>query len=161
MNGFRSWCRGALALLAGSTASLNAQAVRGTVQDAANQPVSGVVLSLLDSTDAVVVRALSDERGEFRMLAGRAGTLRVRAQRIGYIATMSPAFVAATGATVAQNIVLEGVKTQLAAVRVTSSSSCGKTDVREASLVAVWEQAHTSLAASLLTSGTRGLSTAS
>jgi hypothetical protein len=139
--------------------ALAAQAVRGTVQDAAKRPVSGVVLSLLDSTNTVVARALSDERGEFRMLAPRSGTVRIRGQRIGYVSTLSAPMVLEAGATSSPVVTLEGTQVQLATVRVVANSSCGRTDAGDAALLAVWEQAQTGLAASLLTSGTRGLLT--
>lgn len=146
----------ALLLLA---APLGAQTVRGTVRDAAQQPVAGVVLSLLDSTNAVLARALSDERGDFRMLSTRAGTMRVRAQRIGFQPTITPLFSLGVGATVTPTVQLEGVRTQLATVRVTAKGGCGRADANDAALLAVWEQAHTSLSASLLTAGVRGLTT--
>jgi hypothetical protein len=147
------------AALVWASVPAHAQAVRGAVRDGAAQPVSGVVLSLLDSTSAVIARALSDERGEFRMLAARAGTVRVRAQRIGFQPTLTAPFVLGVGVTATPMVVLEGAQTQLAAVRVTASSGCGRADADNASLLAVWEQAHTSLSASLLTAGTRGLTT--
>jgi hypothetical protein len=149
----------ALALLPLGAAGLAAQTVRGAVQDAAKRPVPGVVVSLLDSANAVVARALSDDRGEFRVVAQRAGTMRLRAQRIGFQATLTDAFPLGAGATVTPTITLEGAQVQLAAVRVSASSSCGRADAGDAPLLAVWEQAHTSLSASLLSAGTRGLTT--
>lgn len=136
-----------------------AQAVRGSVQDAAKRPLAGVVVSLLDSANSIVGRALSDERGEFRMVSTRAGTMRLRAQRVGFQATLTDPFALEAGATVSPTITLAGAQVQLAAVRVVAASSCGRADASDASLLAVWEQAHTSLTASLLTTGTRGLST--
>jgi hypothetical protein len=145
------------ALLA--AAPVHAQTIRGTVQDAAKRPVAGVVVSLLDSASAIVGRALSDERGEFRVVAARAGTIRLRAQRIGFQATLTDPFALGAGATVTPTITLEGAQVQLATVRVTANSKCGRADASDASLLDVWEQAQTSLSASLLTNGTRGLTT--
>jgi len=44
-----------------------AQSVRGTVATTEAEPVSGVVVHLVDSASAVV--ALTNERGEFRVTA--------------------------------------------------------------------------------------------
>ncbi len=137
----------------------DAQAVRGSAQDAARRPLTGVVVSLLDSANNIVGRALTDERGEFRLVSPRAGTMRLRAQRVGFQPTFTEPFALAAGATVTPTVTLAGAQVQLAAVRVTAASSCGRADASDAPLVEVWEQAHTSLTASLLTTGTRGLST--
>ncbi|MBY0492003.1 MAG: carboxypeptidase regulatory-like domain-containing protein [Gemmatimonadaceae bacterium] len=149
----------ALALLPVGAAGLAAQTVRGSVQDAAKRPVVGVVVALLDSTNTVVARALSDERGDFRVVAQRAGTMRLRAQRIGFQATVTEPFALGAGATVTPTVTLEGAQVQLATVRVVASNRCGRADASDAALLEVWEQAQTSLAASLLTTGTRGLTT--
>lgn len=138
---------------------LQAQTVRGAVQDAAKRPVAGVVVSLLDSTSSVLARALSDERGEFRVVSQRPGTMRLRAQRIGFQATLTEPFLLGVGATVSPTVTLDGAQVQLAAVRVTANSRCGRADASDATLLEVWEQAHTSLSASLLGAGTRGLTT--
>src|SRR5262245_42370765 len=56
------------------SATASAQTVRGVVVDQSATPVPGVVVQLLDSTSRVAGRALSNERGEFRVAATRAGT---------------------------------------------------------------------------------------
>lgn len=145
--------------LAGFSMSLHAQVVRGTVREATQRPVTGVLVTLLDSADTPLGRAFSDSAGEFRLLATRPGTLRLRAQRVGYRPTTTASFVVGAGATVMQTLVLDGARTQLDAVRVVARSSCGKVSADDAPLLSVWEQAHTMLSASLLTSSTRGYTT--
>src|SRR6476660_4226932 len=63
----RWWTAVALAALAPSLAG--AQVVRGTVTDSTNRPISGVVVVLIDRASQSRARALSDERGEFRIAA--------------------------------------------------------------------------------------------
>ncbi|MGH7679240.1 MAG: carboxypeptidase-like regulatory domain-containing protein, partial [Gemmatimonadaceae bacterium] len=64
----------AFGLLAALSTIASAQAVRGTVVDAANAPVPGVIVMLLDFRDSVTARALTNERGEFRVAASVAGS---------------------------------------------------------------------------------------
>src|SRR5690242_5627089 len=63
----------------------SAQIVRGDVKvrgDTAG--VSGVVVLLLDSAGATVGRALTDARGDYRIVAPSAGTYRLRTMRVGF-----------------------------------------------------------------------------
>ncbi len=138
--------------------SLQAQVVRGTVVDAAERPVSGVVVALLDSTQAVVARALTDETGTYRVLAPRAGTYRLRTLRVGYQPSLSAPQVLATGSLSAMQLVVDGVPVSLNAIRVVDRSACGRAGATDASDVyAAWDQAMTSIAATALTSSSRGL----
>ncbi len=141
-----------------SASSLHAQVVRGTVVDAAQRPVAGVVVALLDSTQSVVARALTDDAGEYRVLAPRAGTYRLRTLRVGYQPTQSATQVLGAGSLTAVKLVLDGVPISLAAVRVVERSACGRSAAAGAGEVfAAWDQAMTSIAATSLTSASRGL----
>src|ERR1041384_5914403 len=73
----------ALALLI-APASLAAQPGRGVAVDPTSRPLSGVVVLLMDSATNIAARALTNERGEFRLTSPRPGTFRVRALRIGF-----------------------------------------------------------------------------
>jgi len=61
-----------------------AQELRGTVRDSVSRrPIPGAVLLLLDSSGVVLGRNITDEGGKYS-IALRAGTRRVRVQRIGF-----------------------------------------------------------------------------
>ena len=70
----QSWIRAivssalALSAIAVGESAAGAQTVRGVVT-ARDVPMPGVVIQLVDSTSAVVARALSNDRGEFRITA--------------------------------------------------------------------------------------------
>src|SRR5580765_3553770 len=86
------------------------QTIRGVVVDQGDTPLAGVVMQLVDSASNVAGRTLSNERGEFRIVAARAGTYRVRTMRIGYRPATSDAFVLPAGGEVAQRLVLTGIR---------------------------------------------------
>lgn len=70
-----------------------AQTVTGVVLDATtSQPLTGVLVSLLDTDDERVLAVLTDETGRFGMEVGRFGLYRIRAERIGLQTTTSDAF---------------------------------------------------------------------
>ncbi|MEO8334481.1 MAG: carboxypeptidase-like regulatory domain-containing protein [bacterium] len=66
-----------------------AQAMHGVVVDRSDAPVAGVVVILLDNASLGVARALSNDRGEFRLTAPKAGRYRVRTMRIGFLPVTS------------------------------------------------------------------------
>ncbi len=146
----------ALLLLLGSgSATIGAQTVRGIVVDGANGPVPGVVVLLVDGPTNVIARALSDTRGEFRLVAPRAGDFRVRTMRIGYQPVTSDLVAVRAGATVSQRIVLTGVRVALDTVRVVDRGTCRTTGDSGMATFAAWEQVRTALAATQLTASAR------
>lgn len=148
-----------LAAICLSAAPVRAQTARGVVHDAANTPIAGAVVTLLDSANNSLSRMLTDERGEFRMVTSQPGTYRLQAQRIGYQPLTSAPLMLASGATVAQTLVLSGARTVLATVKVNGKNSCGKALEGDVEVFDVWQQALASLQASAVTSSTRGLTT--
>ena len=87
-----------------------AQSVRGVVVDQGDIPVPGVVVQLLDSASHSAARALSNDRGEFRLAAPAAGTYRVTTLRIGYSPLTTPAFTLGRTDDVSKRLVLSGVR---------------------------------------------------
>ncbi|MEP6779664.1 MAG: carboxypeptidase regulatory-like domain-containing protein [Gemmatimonadaceae bacterium] len=135
-----------------------AQSLRGAVVDRLGQPLPGVVVMLLDSTLTAVNQALTNERGEYRVLAPASGTYRMRTLRIGYQPVLSKPVALAVGTTVSERIVLESVRVLLPTVRVTENRVCGRQAAAEsATMLAVWEQAMASVQAADLVSTSRGL----
>ncbi|MES2178945.1 MAG: TonB-dependent receptor [Gemmatimonadota bacterium] len=139
--------------------TVSAQAIRGTVVDGANVPVSGVVAQLLDSTSRVVARQLSDQQGGFRLSAPNSGTYRVRTLRIGFSPTLSEARVLRRGDDVPLRILLPGIRVALDTVHITARSSCRSTRDSAAATFAVWQQVRTALTATDITASNREILT--
>jgi hypothetical protein len=147
-----------LASLLCALTTARAQTIRGVVVDAANQPISGVVVFMVDSGSNVVARALSSDAGEFRVAATRPGSYRLRTMRIGYRALTTAAVALASGAEVTRRISLTGARVQLDTVRVVDRSSCNvANDASAAATFAVLEQARTALSAAQLTQSGRSI----
>lgn len=145
--------------LACSAAAGSAQTIRGTVVDAADRPVGGVVVFMLDSTSAVVARALTSETGDFRVATNRAGSYRLRTMRIGYRPTITEPIVALRGGETTHRVVLTGAAIALDTVRVVDRNSCRvNSDAGATATFAVLEQARTALSAAQLTLGGRTIS---
>lgn len=140
-----------------STAA-GAQVVRGVVVDQAATPVPGVVVQLLDSASRVAGRALSNERGEFRVAGGRAGTYRLGTLRIGYRPTVSDPISLLAGGEVEHRVTLSGVRVALDTMRVVSNNVCRAFTDSGAATYRVWEQVRTALTATQLTAATRAVS---
>ena len=145
------------ALLSLLPALVAGQTIRGVVVDQADAPIPGVVMQLLDSTAYITARALSNERGEFRLGAAHAGTYHVRTLRIGYRPTTSDAFVLPTGGEVTQRLVLTGIRFLLDTMRVVSQNVCRAFTDSGAATYAVWDQIRTALTAVQLTGNGRNI----
>ena len=96
--------------------------MRGTVVDATDRAVSGVVVALVDSTQTVVARGLSNDRGEYRVAAQRAGRYRLRTLRIGFQPTESRSITLEAGTIAVERLVLDGVRVSLEAIRIVERS---------------------------------------
>jgi hypothetical protein len=139
-------------------ADVRAQAVQGVVVDASDRPVSGVVMILLDSASRSVSRALSNERGEFRLSPPDAGTYRVRSTRIGFRPLVSEAMLLRTGEVTRPRLVISSFALALDTIRVQGHSSCSMSP-RDSAAAAwrVWEQVRAALTAGQLTARARAV----
>lgn len=133
-----------------------AQAVRGSVVDAAGVPVPGVVVQLL-ADSVLAARALTDARGQFLVVAQQAGTYRVRTLRIGYQPVLSEPILLRVGEEVARRVELAGVSLRLDTVRVAGESACGATGSVGGMTLALWEQARAAITATAITGGSRAV----
>lgn len=136
---------------------VGAQVVRGTVVDAADVPVPGAVVALVDPAGAVAARALTDEEGRYRVAAPAAGTYRVRTLRIGYRPVMTSPFAVGVGEEHVERLVVGSVALTLAAVHVEERRACRLNADSTAATFAVWEQVRAALAATQLTAGARAV----
>ena len=143
------------ALLVFFPLATRAQTVRGVVVDVADRPVPGVVVLLLDSASQVAARALSNERGEFRVASPRPGTFHIRTFRIGFRPVTSPDVMLAPGGEVVNRLVLSGLPVALDTMRVVDRNVCRAFVDSGAATYAVWEQVRAALIAAELTAASR------
>jgi hypothetical protein len=133
------------------------QTIRGMVVDRADLPISGVVTQLVDSALNVAGRSLSNERGEFRLAAARAGTYRVQTMRIGYRPATSDPVVLVAGGEITQRVVLTDTRLLLDTMRIVSQNVCRAFTDSGAATFAVWDQVRTALTAVELTGNGRNI----
>ena len=135
-----------------------AQVARGVVTDSTNRPISGVVVMLVDSNALTRARALSNERGEFRVAAPTAGKYSLRAMRIGFRPTTTAGLELRPGGDVAQRVVLMGLPITLDTVRIADRNACRAFTDSGAATYAVWEQVRAALTATEVTTELRSVS---
>ncbi|HET9423921.1 MAG TPA: carboxypeptidase-like regulatory domain-containing protein [Gemmatimonadaceae bacterium] len=138
----------------------SAQTVSGVVVDGLDRPLAGVVLQLLDSSSRVSIRALTNERGEFRLDAPAAGRYHLRSTRIGFRPTESEPITLAEGVTVTRRISLTSNPVVLAPIVSVVRPACRTLGLDStAATFAAWEQIRAALTAADLTFEGRGFNT--
>ncbi len=133
---------------------LAAQIVQGNVRSSGtpSAPVSGAVVSLIDSTGASIARALTGADGEFRLAAPRAGLYRVRTARIGFTPQMSAPITLTAGEARTLPLTLNFIAIGLDTLRVAAQSACRvERNSSSTSAFQVWDQVRTALSATALT----------
>ena len=148
---------GAAALLL-APALAHAQPVRVRATDAATGArVAGAVASLVDSAGRRVAATLGDDDGQALLAAPSDGAYRVRVERTGYLAWISPdALRLRAGDTtqvanaVAVAAALRARSDRLDAVVVRSETRCGRLAQDAGSAAALWDEAGKALLATAL-----------
>jgi len=148
----------AIALSALASSIARAQVVRGVVADSTNRPISGVVVMLLDAGSQAKARALTDDRGEFRIAAPAAGRYFLRTMRIGFRQTTSQPIELRVGGEITQRVVVAGLPITLDTIRVADRNVCKAFTDSGAATFAVWEQVRAALTATELTTAFRNIS---
>jgi hypothetical protein len=138
----------ALLLLLGARPGAG-QNIRGTLVEAGTyQPIPGSFIVLQDYAGLAVSTTLTGSAGTWLLRAPRAGTYRVRADRIGYASSTSEPFTVAEGKAIMYRLVVAVAPIGLSELAVEAAG--GKCEVmREESLAIyrVWEEARKALAA--------------
>lgn len=131
------------ALLVLFPAVAGAQRLHGTVRDSATrQAISGVVLTLLDSSGVMIGRMLSGESGQYH-IPRRTGIARIRWQRLGY--RLRQVLVPASDSTDIQlDVAMTALSTLLEPVRVVAAANCPRRSDGDAALILL-EQARAGL----------------
>ena len=136
---------GLLLLLAGP---MRAQIYQGFVRDSVSAaPISGVVVSALDSAGKSVFRTLSGQDGAYRLMVP-ASASRIRVQRIGY-RLRDLAIAPSTEETATLDIRLVALPSLLEPVRVFGTAACPKRR-DNAQAQALYEQARAGLLATIV-----------
>jgi hypothetical protein len=130
------------------SARAGAQELRGSVRDSASrQPVSTVVLLVVDSAGSVLARNLTNERGEFRMQLPT-GARRLQLLRIGF-RPRDVVLPSSVGNVVSLDVTMRVIPTLLEPVHVIDAPNCPRRDDRTAAF-ALWEQARSALLAAVV-----------
>ncbi len=136
-----------LALLALLLAArpLAAQTVQGELVDAAHSPLPGAMVVLLDAEGKVRGRVLTDLAGRFTLRAPGAGSYRLRAERIGFRVTESPALALTAGET--RSYRMEGTARAVTLEAVTGGARrrCEVRPEEGTATAAVWNEARKAL----------------
>jgi hypothetical protein len=148
------------ALLACSRPGL-AQTVRGAVVAEGDRPVSGVVVILVDGAREVA-RALTNERGEYTIMAPRPGSYRLRTLRIGFQSVATEPISLAAGADVTRRLAVATAAFALDTVRAIGRNQCKVVAGDSASSIArFWDQVRAALIATQLTYSARTIQSTS
>jgi hypothetical protein len=113
------------------------------------------VVLLVDGRDSVVARALTNQRGEYRIAAPAAGAYRERTLHIGYRPHTSKPFRLGGDVEIVHRLAVENVAFAMDTVRVVSANTCRVRPDTAASTYAIWEQVRAALTATQIASGDR------
>ena len=135
-----------------------AQTIRGTVvRPADDLGIPGVVVLLLDASDGVVARTLTNERGEYRLAATTGGAYRLRTLRIGFRPATSGVIELRAGQDLTHRLRVVSVPFALDTVRVVSTNACRVRSDTAAATYAIWEQVRAALTATQISASDRSL----
>jgi hypothetical protein len=149
----------ALILLLGAKAAI-AQTVRGAVTAEGDRPLSGVVVILVDPAAREMGRALTNERGEYRLTAPRPGSYRLRTMRIGFQSLATEFFLLGADADVTRRLSVSTIAFALDTVRAIGRNQCKVIAGDSTSVIAaVWDQVRNALLATRLSLGDRTILT--
>jgi hypothetical protein len=136
----------ALVLLAAVAVPAAAQTVRGELVDPRTRAgVGGAHVFLVDADGHTVSSALTSAAGGFLLRAPGAGRFTVRAERIGYVTTRSPALALAAGQTMDYRLEADATPLTLAGITAEAGSRCVVRPGRNLETAKVWEEARKAL----------------
>ena len=132
-------------LLAMSSSPSGAQAIRGRLVDASpDAAIAGALVTLLDSTGAGVVQAVSGSTGRFLLRAPHSGSFTLRVLRIGF-APWDTELLLPADETIDRTLVLTDLRVVLPEVTVEGRLLCGSLAKDDSLSTVLWDQARTAL----------------
>jgi hypothetical protein len=139
-------------LLLAAPSTLLGQVVRGVVRDSANgEPVSGVLVALVQRPSGERRTVLSDEGGRFTIAAPGAGRYVLETKRIGVQPRLSAEFSLSDGESRELATAVAPLVARLDAVRVTGRSYCGERVAEAAETATLWDEVRAALTAARIT----------
>jgi len=140
------------AIALASSEPVAAQVVRGLITErTTDAPVDGVVLTVLDPRDSVVVQVLSNDGGGYEIRLPSAGMYTIDVKRIGVKRVRLTPFAVGEGETKRLDISLEPVPAVLSSVNVRGRTSCVRNPQTNARTAALWDDARAALTAAVIT----------
>jgi hypothetical protein len=134
-------------LLLACAVPASAQTVRGHVTERETQrPIAGAFVVLLDASGTRVGATLSGPEGEFEHRAPRAGTYRLRVERIGTQTVTSPPIELGAGATVPFEMQVQTQTVMLPPIVAEAGARCTVRPSGGVPLEQVWDEARKALA---------------
>lgn len=123
-----------------------AQSVRATLVEAeSGAPVDEALITLADSSGAVVDVDLSDAQGAVSLTAPDAGRYRLLVERIGFATGTTPLFDLSTGEPLALRVPVPVRPVELAALIVETDAVCRPDRVGDRPAAVLWEEARKAL----------------
>ncbi|WP_420126553.1 carboxypeptidase-like regulatory domain-containing protein [Longimicrobium sp.] len=130
-----------------------AQAVSGRFVDQDGTPIPSARVTLQAESGAAVHAVLTGADGQFSLRAPAAGRYLLRAERIGYAATVSAPMTLAAGETATQRLVAAGQRVMLESVVVSAQPRCSIRPGDAEETAAVWGEVRKALDVVSATSG--------
>lgn len=127
-------------ILLSAAPSLHAQAVHGRLLAADSTPVTGAIVTLVDSTGTVIDRILSSSIGSYTVRAPHGGKFIIRVLRIGFPAFTSTPVELSVGAFADFTPVLPDTPILLNDIEVTSGSGCGGDNAKAGAIATLLEE---------------------
>ena len=118
----------------------SAQAVRGTLLTDRGEPVPWALVRLLDASGEPLRSSVTSSSGTFFLAAPAAGPYRIKAERIGFAATLSDTLQLAEGASRSLRLTADPAPILLPALEVESDRACGLDGGQGSDLIAVWTE---------------------
>ena len=139
-------CLVAGTMLAGARCAI-AQSVHGSVVTASGEPISGVVLLLVDTMSNLTTRALTDSAGSYTVSARAPGVFVLRTLRIGFAPAASGPIPLRTGEQATRRIVLREIGIALDTVHVSDRTVCSLPAESASATFLLWDQVRAALTA--------------
>jgi hypothetical protein len=118
----------------------SAQSVSGRVVTPQGDPIPWTLVRLLNESDQQVASSVTSSTGTFALNAPADGAYRLKAERIGFEATVSDTLQLAEGTPRSYRLTADEAPIQLPALAVESDRSCGLDPRQGSDLVAVWTE---------------------
>lgn len=117
-----------------------AQSVSGRIVTMRGDPIPWTLVRLLNESDQQVASSVTSSTGTFTLHAPTDGAYRLKAERIGFAATLSDTLQLAEGTPRSYRLTADEAPIQLPALTVESDRSCGLDPRQGSDLVAVWTE---------------------